>query len=338
MARFKVALVSGWGEGPVPEWLIQGFAEHSIEFEAQECATRDDLERWAGDADVVWVFGHCPALTPECAENLAVLPRCGAILRSGSGTDNVPVVRATELGIVVANTPDAVTDGVADHTVGLLFAAARRIMAFDRAMRRGKWERAPGYANPHIQGRTLGLVGFGRIGRRVTQRLRGFDLAVLAYDPYVDPDVMAQHGAQAAPLDELLARADFVSIHCPLTDETRRLIGERELRLMKRTAVLINTSRGPVIDEPALVRALAEGWIAGAGLDVFEQEPIDPENPLLGLDNVIVTPHIASLSDEFMDACWRHSYETVVDLSEGYWPRSYVNRGVKPRMALRPKE
>ena len=337
MARFKVALVGGWGELSIPVWVPQGFGERGIEFIAQECATRDDLAQSAGDADVVWVFGNCPALTPDHADNLTVLPRCGAVIRTGSGTDNVPVSRATELGIVVANTPDAVTDPVVDHAVGLLFAAARQIAAHDRAMRHGRWEHAAGYTNPHIHDRTLGLVGFGRIARRLAQRLRGFDLVVLAHDPYVEAQAMAQHGAQAVSLDELLARADFVSVHCPLTDDTHHLIGERELRRCKRTAILINTSRGPVIDEAALVRALAEGWIAGAGLDVFEHEPLEAGSPLLRLNNVVVTPHMAARSDEYVEACWRLSYETAVDLANGYWPRSYVNRDVKPRMALRPK-
>ena len=338
MAQFKVALVGGWGNAPVPEWVVRGFAEHGVEFVARECLTREDLAACASDADVVWVFGGCRALTPALADNLAVLPRCGALIRTGSGTDNVPVARATELGIIVANTPDAVTDPVADHVVGLLIAAARRIVAYDRAMRQGRWERREvGYTNPHIHGRTLGLVGFGRIPRRVVQRLRGFEPVVLAYDPYVPAETFAQHGARAVSLDELLAQADFVSVHTPLTSETHHLIGERELRRMKRTAILINTARGPVIDEPALVCALTEGWIAGAALDVFEREPIDPANPLLKLDNTILTPHIASSSDEYMDSCWHYSLETALDLAGGWLPRSYVNHAVEPRMSLRPK-
>ncbi len=337
MTRIKVALVGGWGKAPIPEWITQGFAERDIEFTVRECLTRADLAECAGDADVVWVFGGCRALTPAQADNLHVLPRCGALIRTGSGTDNVPVARATELGIVVANTPDAVTDPVADHVVGLLFAAARRIPWHDRAMRQGRWERDAGYANPHIHGRVLGLVGFGRIPRRVVQRLSGFELVVLAYDPYVPAETMAQHGARAASLDDLLTQADFVSVHTPLTEQTHHLINERTLRLMKRTAVLINTSRGPVVDEPALVKALSEGWIRGAGLDVFEREPIDPANPVLKLDNVVLSPHLASLTDEYMDSCWRYSYETVLDLADGYWPRSYVNHEVSPRMALRAR-
>src|SRR5207247_3700939 len=138
-------------------------------------------------------------------------------------------------------------------------------------------------------------------------------------------------GGQAATLDELLAQSDFVSLHCPLTKETTRLIGERQLRRMKPTAVLINTARGPIVDERALARALTEGWIAGAGLDVLEQEPPDPANPLLRLENVVLTPHIAAYSDEYLESSWRESVDTVVALASGCWPPSPVNRPEKPR-------
>ncbi len=194
-----------------------------------------------------------------------------------------------------------------------------------------------GHINPHMHGRVLGLVGFGRIPRLVARRLAGFDLTVLAYDPYVPAAVMMQTDVWPIDFDALLAQADFVSVHTPLTPQTRHLIGEPQLRQMKRSAILLNTSRGPVVDEPALVRALSESWIAGAGLDVFEQEPIDPANPLLKLDNVVVSPHIASSSDEYMNSCYRHTYEAILDLAGGYWPPSYVNHEVKPRMALRER-
>src|SRR5262249_7407202 len=154
---------------------------------------------------------------------------------------------------------------------------------------------------------------------------------LLAYDPYVSPQTLARHGAQAATLDEVLEQSDFVSLHCPLSRETARLIGERQLRRMKPTAGLINTARRPVLDPAAPARAPAQGWIAGAGLDVLEKEPPDPDNPLLGLNNVVITPHIAAYSDEYVDASWQFSTEAALDLARGRWPRSYVNRNVKPR-------
>src|SRR5262249_35470421 len=209
-----------------------------------------------------------------------------AILRTGSGTDNVPVEEATRRQILVANTPAAMSDGVSDHLIALLFTVIRRIAELDRAVRQGRW--VQGLVQPlnSVQGLTLGLVGFGHTAREVVRKLSGFEMRVLAHDPYVAAKTIAALGVTSADLHDLLIESDYVSLHCPLTADTRHLIGERELRLMKPSAVLLNTSRGPVIDEAALVRALREGWIAAAGLDVLEYEPPAPDNPLLGLDNV----------------------------------------------------
>jgi len=159
-------------------------------------------------------------------------------------------------------------------------------------------------------------------------------MTVLAYDPFVTPEAMAGLGARPASLDEVLSQSDFVLLHCPLTKETFHLIGERELRRMKPSSILINTARGPIVDEPALVRALTEGWIAAAGLDVLEDEPPAPDNPLLKLENTVITPHAAGFSDEDEDLCWQLSVESAIAFKQGRWPRSYVNRGVKPRLSL----
>jgi phosphoglycerate dehydrogenase-like enzyme len=164
--------------------------------------------------------------------------------------------------------------------------------------------------------------------------MSGFDMTILAHDPYVSDEVMAGAGVCAAALDAVLSRSDFVSLHCPITEDTYHLIDERELRLMKPSAVLINTARGSVINEAALVSALREGWIAGAGLDVFEREPTEPGNPLFTLDNAIVTPHISSSVEGAGERCWQYGLETVVDLAKGHWPRSYVNHEVDPKWNL----
>ncbi len=330
MSRSKVALVGLDGQS-VPDWVAAGLAGEGIELAAQECLTDEELARVAGDADVVWLFGGSRILNPN---NMALLPRCGAIIRTGSGTDNVPVEAATRLGIVVANTPDAATEAVSDHAVGLLFAVLRQIAVQDRAVRDGVWDRYRAWPLWLLRGRTLGLVGFGRIARMFARKVSGFEPTVLAYDPALAPEVIAEGGARPAGLDELLSESDVVSVHCPLTPETRHLIGERALRRMKPTAVLLNTARGPAIDEAALARALAEGRIAGAGLDVLEQEPPDPANPLLGLDNVVITPHIAGYSDEYLERSWRLSLETVLALAKRRRPLSCVNRPAEPRWQL----
>ncbi len=326
---FKVALVGSEGH-VVPEWVRQELADAGIEFVARECANEQELARYAGDADLVWVWGG-GLLT---AERLARLPRCGAIVRSGSGTDNVPVAEATKRGIIVANTPDAISDCVSDHAIALLLAVIRRIPIQDRTVRRGIWDfQIPEY-RWHLRGNTVGLVGFGHIARLVARKLSGFNVKIIASDPLVSADEMAKDSVEAVSLEEMLSRSDFVSLHCPLTPKTRHLISEPQLRMMKASAILINTSRGPVVDEKALVVALREGQIAAAGLDVTEQEPTPPNNPLLKLDNVVITPHVAGMSDEYVENFWRYSVEAILALSEHRWPPSYVNRDVKPRWEM----
>jgi D-3-phosphoglycerate dehydrogenase len=317
-----VALVD-FDQQPLPEWVRPSLEQEGIDFVAHECKTRAELAAHAGDADVVWLFGGSLILQ---GGNLGAVPRCRAILRTGSGTDNLPIEEATRRRIVVANTPAAVSDGVSDQLIALLFAVVRRVTELDRDVRRGQWEHRLFRPVNGVQGRTLGLVGFGHAAREVVRKLRGFEMRVLAHDPFVGAEAFAAHGAAAAGLHDVLAQSDYVSLHCALTEKTRHLIGERELRLMKPTAVLLNTSRGPVIDEPALVRALREGWIAAAGLDVLEQEPPAPDNPLLAMDNVVVTPHVAGYGFDGVEARWRLSVESALALARGQEPRSWVNR------------
>lgn len=325
--KLKVALVDLDGQ-VVPDWVRDMFEQNAIQFVVHQCGARSDLASCAADADIVWLFGGSPILHDG---NLQAIPRCRAIVRTGSGTDNVPVEEASQRRIVVANTPQAVASGVADHAVALLFAVTRRIAELDRSLRVGQWKQASGWPISTIQGQTLGLVGFGHIARQLIGKMRGFEMRALAHDPNVDKKTMAAHGVSAVDLPQLLAEADFVSLHCPLTPTTRHLIGEKELRSMKSTAILINTSRGPVIDEVALARALREGWIVGAGLDVMENEPPDSCNPLLKLDNVVLTPHVAGYAADGIALRWKYSVETVLALARGEPPRSCVNPQVLSR-------
>ena len=330
MKRFKAVLLEGVSY-PVPAWVAETMAQANVDFVSVECRTADELRQHAADADLVWVWGS----SVVNADTLALIPQCGAIVRTGSGTDNVPVAAATERGIVVANTPEAHNDAVSNHAIGLLFAVMRSLVVLDRRTRAGQWRRPRVFPDSwHLHGQTLGLVGFGHAARLVAKKLSGFELKTLVFDPFLPPEVISAAGAQPAALDDLLAQSDFVSLHCPLTPQTHHLIGERELKLMKPRAILINTARGPVVDEPALVRALSEQWIAAAGLDVFEQEPPDPANPLLSMDNVVVTPHTAGESDEDRDRAYQLSVDSIVAFAQGKFPRSYVNRSVKPRWPL----
>jgi D-3-phosphoglycerate dehydrogenase len=326
MPRLRVVLVAN-DLPPTPEWIGQRLAERGIELVERACGNAAEVAQAAGDADIVWIMGGACVIT---AEVLPSLRRCRVILRTGTGTDNIPVEAATRLGIVVANTPEATMDQVAEHAIGLLFAVIRQIAAQDRLVRQGIWDRHRAWADWHLAGRRLGLIGFGRIARLVAGKASGLGMKIVACDPIVDARMMADHGVEKVNLDELLERSDFISIHVPLSEQTRHLIGERELQRMRPQAVLINTARGGIIDQQALVRALSEGWIAAAGLDVLETEPPARDDPILRLDNVVLTPHIASYSDLFHDNFWNHSVETLVALSQDGLPIWVVNSGVTP--------
>jgi D-3-phosphoglycerate dehydrogenase len=326
MPPLKVVMVAS-DMPPTPDWVGRRLAERGIELLERPCTAPAEVAGAAGEADVVWLMGGSRVIT---ADVLPDLRRCRAILRTGTGTDNVPVDAATRLGIVVANTPEATMHQVAEHSLGLLFAVTRQIARQDRLVRQGTWDRHRAWPDWHLVGRTLGLIGFGRIARLVARKASGLELKVLACDPAYDATVMEEHSVEKAGLDDLLGRSDFVSVHVPLSEKTRHLIGDRELRLMKPRAVLINTARGEIIDQRALVRALHEGTIAAAGLDVLEPEPPDPDDPLLRLDNVVLTPHIASYSDVFHERFWEHSVRTLAELAENGWPLWIVNPEVTP--------
>lgn len=225
-------------------------------------------------------------------------PRLKVISNCAVGYDNIDVPAATQRGIAVGNTPGVLTETTADFAFALLLAAARRVVEAERHTRAGKWKTwgLTVLLGQDVFGATLGLVGLGRIGTAVAKRARGFEMRVLYYDPQRRPDVEAQLGVTYADLDTVVREADFLSIHTPLTETTRHLVNADLLRKMKKTAILINTARGAVVDQAALYTALREGWIAGAALDVTDPEPIALDDPLLTLDNCIITPHIASAS------------------------------------------
>jgi D-3-phosphoglycerate dehydrogenase len=229
-------------------------------------------------------------------------PELVMVARYGVGLDNVDLDAATKRGICILYTPLAMTTGVAEHAVGLMLAAAKSFKKGDAALREGKYHTRDLLGSVDLYGKTLAVVGCGRIGSRVSQMCsRGLGMKVIVYDPYIPAEQAERAGAALRPtLDEVLSEADVVTLHTPLTDQTRHMIGEQQLALMKPTAYLINTARGPVVDQTALIAALRTGRIAAAGLDVFEPEPPSTENPLLSMPNVIVTPHAAGSSLESM--------------------------------------
>jgi D-3-phosphoglycerate dehydrogenase len=253
------------------------------------------------------------------------LSRCKVIVRYGIGVDTIDLKAATESGIIVANVPDYCLNEVADHTVTMLLVCVRKMLVFDRIVRRGSWDFRDGGILHRLQGKVLGLVGCGKIGLGVARRMTAFGVRVKAFDPYLK---QAGEAVELTDLDTVLKTSDFISIHCPLNESTHHLIGEREFKRMVKNPILINTSRGPIIDEQALLRALESGQVSGVGLDVVETEPPDPANPLLKMENVVLSPHTAFYSEEAVSQLKRDAAESVIAVLHGQWPKSVVNREV----------
>jgi D-3-phosphoglycerate dehydrogenase len=254
------------------------------------------------------------------------LERCRVISRYGIGVDMVDIPAATERGILVCNVPDFCIEEVSTHTIAFLLSLNRNVLGLDRHVRSGKWSPFPGAAPTRLPGQVLGVVGLGNIGQAVARKAKGLGLRVLTYDPYIAPEKAHQLGAERVAFEDLLRQSDYVSLHCPLTQETHHLIGESQLELMKPSAFLINVARGPVVDQPALYQALVKGTVAGAALDVFEQEPPQAEDPLFQLQNVIFTPHSSSWSRESALQVRQDTARNVVTVLQGKIPHSVVNR------------
>ena len=261
----------------------------------------------------------------------AASPQLRGICQVAVGFDNIDVTAATKKGICVTNTPGVLTETTADFAFTLLMATARRIAEADKYVKSGQWKVPWGLMmllGQDIWGKTIGIVGIGRIGSAVARRAKGFNMKILYYDVYRNEQVEKELGVEYVPLERLLKESDYVSIHVPLTPETHHLINEERLRMMKKTACLINTSRGPVVDERALYKALKEGWIWAAGLDVWEKEPVDLSNSLLKLDNVTAAPHISSGSIATRTKMAVMAAENMVAIQEGRVPPNLVNKEV----------
>ena len=310
--------------------LEAGGAEVVVAPDGNE-ATLIELAR---DADAIMT---CFAQVTENVVRAA--GHCKVIGRFGVGVDNIAVSTATELGIAVTYVPDYCVDEVSDHVMALLHAWNRKIVLFDRSVKERGWGSQPlTMRMMRLRGKTIGIVGFGRIGQAVASKARAFGMNVLAADPFVDSSTVESFGGSLVELEQLLGESDFVSLHTPLSDQTRNMIGRDELAAMKREAFLINAARGPLIDEEALYSALTNGVIAGAGLDVMVDNVPSQEHPLLALENVIITPHVAFFSQESTLELEQRAAAEVVRVMHGEMPDNLVNSAVlqhpNPRHAL----
>jgi len=297
------------------------FSAHGIVLRVAQARTQDDVIRAAGDADALLV-----QYAPIDARVLDALPRVRVVGRYGVGYDMLDVPAATSRGVLVITVPDYCTDEVADHTLALLLACARHLVPAHQQVALGGWNATtvmPGVKR--LADQTLGIVGLGRIGRAVARRAQGFGLRVLAHDPYIDDVQVRVLGAQPRALLALLADSDYVTLHAPLSATTHHLIGPDELAAMKPTAYLLNTSRGGLVDQPALVAALREGRLAGAALDVLEQEPPPADSPLRQLPNVVLTPHAAFYSDSAFQRLKTDVASQIATALRGELPRTPLN-------------
>jgi D-3-phosphoglycerate dehydrogenase / 2-oxoglutarate reductase len=316
--KFHVVLTDyGWPDLSIERGI---FAPLGIDFTAARSSDEDGIIRVAENADAI-ITGYAP-LSGKVIHSLRC---CKIISMNGAGYDNVNLEAATEDGILLVNCPDYCFEEVADHAMAMILACARGIFQYDRRVRNKIWDYKSAGPRERIRGSVLGLLGFGRVAQAVAARAGSFGMRVVASDPFVADEFLKAQGVQPATRQETFAAADYLSIHVPLTKDTRKSIGAEELSNMKGSAFVINTCRGGVIDEEALYEALKTGIIRGAALDVLEQEPPDFDNPLLALDNVLVTPHAAFYSEAAMAEVRTRSAQEVVKVFKGQLPDHIVN-------------
>ncbi len=337
MAKFKVAV-----QRPSNVTYALGGGDYGYEMEYLATVDAEIVEIEAdSEGEFIEQVRDCDALIARgdrISEAIVnSLTNCKIIALGSVGADTVDVPAATSRNIPVTNVPDTFIEEVADHTMMLLLATFRRLTLMDEMVRTGRYAEGRPYLNqfPRLYGQTLGFVSFGHVARATALRAAPFGLRMMAFDPYIEELTITSYGVEPVSLNELLERSDFVSMHAPSTDEVHHMLTEEHFQRMKPTALFINNGRGPTVDEAALIRALEEGWIAGAGLDVTEIEPPHPDNPLLKMDNVILTPHVASASSRMSPEARRRVGQEIALVLSGRWPRTCVNPSVLVNTDLR---
>lgn len=315
----KIVLVTDytWPSTAIEAEVLAGVGARLLE---AETGSEEELLRLAPQADAILTcFRQVPVSAVRAATKLQVIGRYGI------GVDNIPVDEATRLGIPVTNVPAYCLDEVAEQALAFLLAGARRIVRYDRALQAGDWSLATGMPVYRVAGRTLAIIGFGKIGRRLARKAAALDLQLVAHDPWVPDEDIRAAGVEPVSLDEALARADFLSLHTPLTEETHHLLNAERLARIKPGAFVINTARGALIDQEALLGALQSGRVSGAGLDVFVPEHLPAGHPLPAQPGVIATPHTAFYSEESVRELQRLAAQNVADILSGKRPADVVN-------------
>ena len=333
--KVVVLLPANASPGDIPKrypWELEALEPIGARIKEAVAGTDTDIIRDCQDADgIITAWGI--TLNRDIIRRLK---RCVVIGVASIGVDMIDVKAATEAGIIVTNIPDIVIEDVADHTMMLLLGAARRVKLMEQMARRGEWHASRAILSeiPRLWGQTLGLLSFGNVAQAVARRAKPFGFHIIAYDPYVTELKMTGEGVEPVSFGELIERSDYISVHAPLNAETRHILSTREFKAMKSAAVLINTGRGPTVDEKALIKALREGEIAAAGLDVLETEPPVADHPLFDMPNVIITPHVASITSRKLAEARRRVGREVAHVLTGRWPMSCVNPTVLPRVEL----
>ena len=313
--------------------VVTDYTYENLDIERKILA-RPDIElkdyQYRDAAHVKEITADCDVLVTQYAdinrEVIENLAHCRMIIRYAIGVDNIDLAAASERGIPVVNVPDYGIDEVSTYAVTLLLCAARKIPQTIDMIRRAEWNYATTKPMYRTAGKTVGLIGFGRIPRAVAKKLSGFDMQILAYDPFVSEESAKELGVKLVSFEELVCQSDYISVHCPLTAQTHHIVNEDVLRAMKKTAFLINTSRGATVDTEALYRACRDGEIAGAAIDVTEQEPLPAGSPLRTLNNLIITPHIAWYTEEAIATLKEKLAQEIIRVYEGGQPVNIVNR------------
>jgi len=318
--KFKVAITDA--EYPSFDIEKKVLSKLNVELVIFQCKTEEELIKNCKDADAL--LNQYAKITQNVIEHL---DNVKIIARYGVGVDNVNLDAATKKGIFVTNVVYDICD-VADHTITLILALTRKLFFVNKSVKKLEWDWKKFHPIIRIKGKTFGIIGLGRVGRQVAKRINCFDVKILACDPYISLDVFKNYNAKNVDFNTILEQSDFVTLHIPLNDETRYMISTNQLKKMKKTAILINAARGGIVDEEALYKALLENEIAGAGLDVLEKEPVEKDNPLLKLDNVIITPHMGWYSEDSVDEVQKIAAEQVLMFLQGKVPINLVNNEV----------